>query len=794
MSQLIGKTISHYRITEKIGEGGMGVVYKALDLRLKRTVAIKFLPPAFREDEEYKTRFILEARAASALDHPNICTIHEIDEADDSLFIVMSFYEGESLKQRLQKGKLSLKDTLEIMLQVCDGLEKAHQAEILHRDIKPANIFIKEDNTAKILDFGLAKMAGMDITTKNTTLGTWRYAAPEQLRGEKTGAYSDVWSLGVTMYELLSGKFPFERNDVPGAFYAIMSEDPPLLNEANPDIPDELAMIVQKTLAKKADERYPTVAALKEDLLEYAAASGSGSKDIHSKFSAPPSDIHRGEMQSYNRNQITLWGGIFIILILGIWWAYTKYIHEDDVNKPLRIAVLPFENISADSENVYFTDGVTEEIIFRISRLANVEVIARASTERYRNQSLDLAEIGETLNVEYIMTGSVRKENAQIRTSVQLIKISTQSQLWSESYDHLYEDIFNVQRNIARHVSHALELRQRNATPGMILEDPTNNLEAYKLYQKGRYYWNQRTPESIGKALEYFRQAVVLDSNFALAYSGIADALALFCSSEYSIMPASQGMPLAKQAAMQAVAKRPDLAEGHTSLANILLFYDWDIAAAEQSFLRAIELNRSYKTAHHWYAILLMISGRSAEALEEIEYAHSLDPVSLIINSEVGWLLRFARKYEDAIRQFEETRQLAPNFLVIHLNLGFTYATMGDYGRALTSLAHARTLSGGHPLIGGLVGYIHGRKNEGQAAALELAKLQKMARQGRYVNPMYRALLHMGTGNDDDFYRELEVAYQERNGYMMYLHIDPLADIVRGDQRFVDFMAKIRAD
>lgn len=794
MSQLIGKTISHYRITEKIGEGGMGVVYKATDLRLKRTVAVKFLPPAFREDEEYKKRFILEARAASGLDHPNICTIHEIDEADESLFIVMSFYKGETLKQRLQKGNLSLKQTLEIMLQVCDGLEKAHQAQILHRDIKPANIFITEDNTAKILDFGLAKMAGMDITTKNTTLGTWRYAAPEQLRGEKTGTYSDVWSLGVTMYELLTGKFPFEREDVPGAFYAIMSDDPPLLNEADPEIPEEMARIVQKTLAKKATERYSSVAELRAEILAVTDMDGSDNTDIYSKYSAPPSDNNRGKVRNRRRIYMTLWGAILIILMVFVVKYYWDLIREPVVNKPLRIAVLPFENISADAENIYFTDGVTEEIIFRISRLANVEVIAKASTERYRSQPLDLAQIGQTLNVEYIMTGSVRKENTQIRTSVQLIKISTQSQLWSESYDHFYEDVFTVQRNIARHVSHALEVRQRNATPGMILEDPTNNLEAYRLYHRGRYYWNQRTPESIGRALDYFQQAVELDSNFALAYSGIADALALFCSGEYSIMSASQGMPLAKQAALQAVSKRPDLAEGHTSLANILLFYDWDIAAAEQSFLRAIELNPSYKTAHHWYAILLMISGRSTEALEEIEYAHSLDPVSLIINSEVGWLLRFARKYDDAIKQFEETRQLAPNFLVIHLNLGFTYATMGEYDSALTSLAQARTLSGGHPLIGGLVGYIHGRKNETQAAALELEKLQEMARQGRYVNPMYKALIHMGTGNADDFYQELEIAYQERNGYMMYLHIDPLADVVRGEKRFVDFMAKTRAD
>ena len=787
MSQKIGRTISHYRIEEFIGQGGMGEVYRAVDERLGRPVAIKFLPAMFREDAEQKQRFINEAKAASALDHPNICTIHEIDETGGGeLFIVMSFYRGQSLMQLLASRIPAPAEALNIVLQICEGLKTAHSRKIIHRDIKPANIFITSDGTVKILDFGLAKIDGMQITRELTTLGTPAYSSPEQLRGEPLDARTDVWSTGVVLAEMLFGKSPFESVNAQATFYSILNEAPPLSAE-NTDVPAPLSAIVERALRKNRDERYQTMDEMISDLQN----AGKSKPHSSSPSRTPPVRAKKNERFFRRpRTFFTVMIGVLLILASFFWWANRN---NPPANRRVRLAVLPFENIAPDRKDDYFADGITDEIISRVSLLNNLEVIAKPSSDQYREKPQKLAKIGRDLRVSYVITGSVRKNDDQLRISVSLIKLKNRTNVWSRVYSRPFADIFAVQNDIARSVAAALQIRLNESQQRKIAQNPTGNLAAYTLYQKGRFNWNMRTPASLRRALDYFRQAVAQDSGFALADAGIADALALFSSIEYEVTPATMAMPKAKAAALRAVRLNPALAEAHTSLGNILLFYDWNVAGAEKEFRKAIALNPNYATAHHWYAILLMIKRQPDASLAEIRRAQRLDPVSLVINSEMGWLLRFARRYDDAIQQFKETLRLEPDFWAIRVNLGLTYAAKGALDSAIVELRRAKNLTGGqHPLTVGLLGYALGIAGKKDVALRELQALDALeATPGQYVNPICRALIYIGLGDKKQVFDLLTTAYLEPTGYWVYPHIDPIADGLRGDPRFALLMEKV---
>ncbi len=483
---------------------------------------------------------------------------------------------------------------------------------------------------------------------------------------------------------------------------------------------------------------------------------------------------------------------MFLLLILSgfFWWANRN---NPSANRRVRLAVLPFENIAPDGVDDYFADGITDEIISRVSLLNNLEVIAKPSSDQYREKPQKLAKIGRDLRVSYVITGSVRKNNDQLRISVSLIKLKNQANVWSQVYSRPFADIFAVQNDIARSVAAALQLRLNQSQQRKIAQNPTEDLAAYTLYQKGRYNWNKRTPASLRRALNYFQQAVARDSGFALAYAGIADALALFSSIEYEVTPAIMAMPDAKAAALRAVRLNPSLAEAHTSLGNILLFYDWDVAGAEKEFRKAIDLNPNYATAHHWYAILLMIMQQPDASLAEIRRAQRLDPVSLVINSETGWLLRFARRYDDAVRQVKEALRLDPDFWAIRVNLGLTYAAKGALDSAIAELRRAKNLTGGqHPLTAGLLGYALGIAGKKDAALRELQTLDALeATPGQYVSPICRALIYIGLGDKKQVFDLLTKAYLERTGYLVYLHIDPIADGLRGDPRYASLVEKV---
>ncbi|MEZ4748964.1 MAG: protein kinase [Calditrichia bacterium] len=781
-SRRFEQTISHYRIIEKIGQGGMGIVYKGIDEKLSRPVAIKFLPRYLSDEQEHIDRFVQEAKAASALDHPNICTIHEIDETEDGqLFIVMNYYEGDSLRTKIDSQQLTANydDIVKLAIQIAEGLEVAHERGIIHRDIKPENIWVTPENVIKILDFGLAKIRGSAVTHDFLALGTLRYVSPEQLRGDPADERSDIWSFGIVLYEMLCGDIPFSGDVESALFYSILNDEPASLQEKIPDIPAALLQIVQKATRRSPAERYQKTSEILADLRAFSQQT----------VVAPITKKTVADTAHQKRKRLFLFG--FIIAIV---WLFVFQLNRDSQpppEQPIRLAVLPFENPDAGGSDAYFADGITEAIISRISPLDNLEVIAKPSSDRFRQKTHDLPEIARRLNVSHIVTGSVRTTDSQIHINIQIINLQNETNVWSNAYLAPFDDIFAVQNDIARNVAEALQIRLKSAEQAQLARKPPENMEAYTLYLKGRYNWNQRTPESLVRALEFFQQATVLDSNFALAYTGIADALALFSSTEYGVMSAAQAMPQAKAAVLRAIRLAPDLAEAHTALANIKMNYDWDIPGAEAAFRKALSLNTDYATAHHWYAILLMLKGEKAASLAEIEIARRLDPVSAVINTEVGWLLRFARKYPEAVQQFKSTIKLDPQFAVTHVNLGLTYSAMNQPDSAILEFRIAEKLSNRHPMTIALLGYAYALNGQDSLANSKLAQLEEMEKKHLYLNPFYPAVIQLGLQNTDAMFAMLEKAVAEKSGYLIYLAIDPLADPLRENNRFREIVRKI---
>ena len=777
MNDLNGKQISHYLLQEKLGQGGMGIVYKAIDQRLGRNVAIKLLPDDFANDTVHTERFINEAKVTSALDHPNICTVHEIDRTEQGqLFIVMSCYTGESLAQKLRRGKLPLEEAVDIVTQIAAGLAAAHRKDIVHRDIKPGNIFITEDGLVKLLDFGIAKIIDSELTRPDTMIGTMIYCAPEQLRKEAVDARTDIWATGVLFYQMLTGEHPFSGDNIQVTFYSILNETPRPARELNPDIPEKLEQVLDRLLQKDPDERYQDAGALSAALEPTAD---------HSPVKMPPEREPRSRLRSIR--YLSLIAAVLLLVALLIPGLIDRCTPRP---RTLRVMVLPFESLNNGEENAIFAEGMTEEVINHISQLPGLEVISKTTSQYYRNSGMPVDQIGKELKLTNLVRGSVQKSGDRLRISVNLVDIQRQTNLWAESYDRQMEDIFDIQNEIAENITDSLQINMKMPLRERLQRPPTTNLEAYNLYIKGRYNWNKRTPASLQLALDFFREATEKDTAYALAYSGVADALSLFTSLEYGVVPAHITMPAAQQAAQRAVALDPYLPQAHTSLANVLLVYEWNWPAAEKEFLRAIELDPNYPTARQWYAVMLMVAGRSEEALTQIRQAQELDPSSPVINSEVGWQLRYARRYDEALAQFQENLRMDPDFVVTQVNVGYTLAAKGEFKRAADYFERARKLSGDHPLTIASLGYARGSAGDRRFAMETLKALEEIAGSGHYVHPLYFALVYLGLHDNDQVFAYLEEAYDQRAGYMIYLEVDPLVDQLRDDPRLAELMRK----
>ena len=737
---MIGRTISHYKILEKLGEGGMGVVYKAEDVRLRRPVALKFLPFSALGDEAAKARFLREARAAAALQHPNICTVYEIDEAEGQTFIAMAYLEGEELTQQISKGPLSFERLLDIAIQVARGLQEAHGKGVVHRDIKPANIMDTTSGQAVLMDFGLAQVASAaaKLTREGTTVGTSAYMSPEQTTGEKVDERTDIWALGVVIYEMATGKLPFQGHYEQAILYSILNDEPEPVASVRSGIPSEFDGIVSKCLAKRAGERYQTVGDLLAGLraLKKAGDSGSGRR------------LSPGAKDTASS-----------------------------------IAVLPFLNMNRDEESEFFSDGVTEDIINALMRVEGLKVAARSSVFQFKGKNPEIAEVGRRLKVQAVLEGSVRRAGRRLRVTAQLINTADGYQIWSERYDRVMEDIFDIQDEISQAIVEKLKLKLTGGVGEPLVKRYTENIKAYNLYLKGRYHWYNRTPDSFRIATKHFERAIAEDARLAPAYAGLADCHAVLAW--YGGLPVNEAAPKAESLARKALEIDPQLGEAHATLGFIRGSFDWNWVEARSELEQALQLSPNYAVARFWYGCFCLVPlGQLDEALAELRRGLEIEPLSPFMHATLGIVYLFRGQYDDALENIQAALELAPHFPFALGYLGEIYCRQERYEEAAAVLQQASSFSPPGCRWGmGLLAYCYGRWGKREEAQRLLSELEQLSKQ-TYVPAFAFAMAYIGMDQHDLAFEWLNRACDERPGPFCWLHVEPLYDPLRGDPRF----------
>ena len=812
-------SLAHYRILSSIGAGGMGEVYLAEDTRLGRRVALKLLPAEFTQHPERIARFEQEARAASALNHPNIITVFDIGRYDGRHFIAFEYVEGMTLRQHLA-GTLGLSKALDIAIQTATALQAAHEAGITHRDIKPENVMLRPDGYVKVLDFGLAKLTerlsessankrrGEDEPTlvlsagraaaapalrhpapptptdPGTVMGTVRYMSPEQARGQQVDARSDIFSLGVVLYEMIAGRLPFDGATANDVLAAILRGRPKPLTKTVVNCPAELEKSVTKALRKDRAQRYQTITELCNDLrqvktrLEIDAALASLSpNEIAARSSARLSE---------NLSQA-------LTVELSSGTGKTTNIGRSRKGKTSKIidslAILPLVNVSKDSQMEYLSDGITESIINSLAQLPKLRVVPASTVQRYKGHAVDPQLTGQELNVRAILTGRVQLVGKSLIVKTELIDVRNNAQLWGEQYRRQLTDIFALQDEISQEISAKLRLQLSGEDKKKLVKRYTDNTEAYHLYLKGRYYVSKRTPEWIRKGIEHYQQAIDLDPNYALAYAGLADAFGFLASSTGG-QPPREAYPKAKAAALKALELDEALGEAHCSLGFFHLLFDWDFTAAERQYKRALELSPNYANAHDGYGFYLKATGQHEAALRECKLAQQLDPLSLFTTLSVGWAHYFARRFDDALAQGRKVLDLDPNFGFAYAHAGLCHVHLGQFEEAVAATRKAVNLVGGNPNFLAYLGYALGRAGQHREARQMLAQLERL-RKRQYVSAYFSAMIYLGLGNWHEALNWLEQAYEERSGFLAFMKVEPMLDVVRSEERFENLLRLI---
>jgi serine/threonine protein kinase/Tfp pilus assembly protein PilF len=787
---MIGQTISHYRILEQLGAGGMGVVYKAHDSRLDRALALKLLPEKLAQQPQALERFRREARAASALNHPGICTIYDIGEEDGRAFIAMEFIDGETLRAHIHGQALGLEETLKLGIEIAEALDAAHTEGIIHRDIKPANIFVTKRGQVKVLDFGLAKLVPKGVaggdgdvageSSDSTSIvgiisGTPSYMSPEQIRGDDLDARTDIFSLGLVLYEMATGRQAFGGGTGGAIIEAVLTRPPVSVRTINPGTPPRLEEIIDKTLQKDRDQRYQRAADVLADLQQLKRDTETGQRAVEGNTEsvlALNPDPLSATVKQESRTSTGQTG--------------TRPARVSKVVGSL--AVLPFENVSRDPENEYLSDGIPGSLINILATVPRLRVIAQSTVVRYKGRTIDPQAVGRELNVQAVLTGKMMQSGSSLRIGTELVDVATGSQLWGAQFDRKAGDIFAIQDEMSSEISEKLRLQLSRSEKKRLVKRHTEDADAYRLYLQGRHHWNRWTEDGFYKAIGYFGQAIEKDPSYALAYTGLAESYVLLGWNSY--LPAKDAFPRGKAAAMTALQLDPDLGEAHTPLAAALWLYDWKWQDAESEFNRSLELSPAYPTANHWYAEYVMTMGRQAEAIARMKNSQELDPLSLIISVAIGWACYMARRYDDAVEQLLRTVDLDPNYPITYWILGLLYRKTGRYDLAISAGEKGVELSGGSPMMRAALAHTYGESGRAAEARQVLSDLTELGKH-RYVAPHFCAGIYIGVGEYDRALECLEKSYQEHCHWLIYLHIDPSMDALRGSPRFQELAKRV---
>ena len=808
---MVGQTINHYEVLEKIGQGGMGEVYRATDTKLNRDVALKFLSEKFTENRQALKRFHREARAASALNHPNICIIYDIGDHEGQPFIVMEFLEGHPLIDKIQDGPLPTDQLLKFGIQIAEALEAAHSKGIVHRDIKPANAFLTASGSIKLLDFGLAKLAeappgaeGMDthLTVVGVTVGTPYYMSPEQLMDQEVDARSDLFSFGVLLYQMATGTLPFTGKHINVVFNKILNSAPLSLSESNPACPTELDRLIQKSLEKDRDVRYQTASDLKADLKRIQRQTGSSRLEPTGVLEQPTQMAaetkQSGDVSSdtqvivavlkRRRKTVFLAACVLLLLVLGLY----RY----GVVRPIRppppvggevitsVAVLPFENMSDDPEMEYLSDGTAQSIIYGLSKLPGVKVISFSSVLPYKGHPPDARRVAHDLGVRAVLLGRLNQQGDNLLVNVELVDTMDNSVLWGEQFSQKVTELLDLQDKIAMEISDNLRWQLTGEEESMVTKRYTENTEAYRSYLEGRYWWNKRTEEGFEKALDLFNEAVDQDPDYALAYGGLADTYLLLAV--YYHRPPEDAFAQARASAQRALEIDDDLAEAFASLGYIKMLYDWDWAAAEAEFKRAIELNPNYATTHHWYGNLLNIQRRLDEGLEEMKKAQTLDPLSPEINRSVGEALYYRGHYDEALEELRRTLEMDPNLIGTNNILTLTYWAKGMYEEAIAQSEKWASIDPSAASVAPVV--FRSLSSGNRAEALEAI------RDSSQLATFWKAAYYALVGERDSALEWIAQAINERDPLSPWFNIGPPFDPLRDDPRFDDLLRRMNLE
>ena len=781
-----GTKLGTYEIVAPLGSGGMGDVYRAHDRKLKRDVAVKVLPVGLVDDPERLARFEREALMLASLNHPNIATVYGFEQSDAVHYLVMELVPGETLAERISKDALPIKEALIVAGQMAEALEAAHERGVIHRDLKPSNVKVTPEGRVKVLDFGLAKAfageRGQDLsqlptltaigTEEGRILGTPGYMSPEQARGKAVDKRTDIWAFGCVLYELLTGKQVFRGETRQDTIVVTLGQEPDW--EALPTCtPVKIRNLLRRCLQKDPQRRLRDIGDVRIEIEEASVAFGP--------------------RENRGRRKVLLWSAALLLTaITGITIWNQKFPFAIPFKEGLRpiqsLAVLPLQDLSGSADQEYFADGMTDELITDLAQIRALRVISRTSVMLYKETHKSLHDISSELNVDGVVEGTVVRSGNRVRITAQLVSASTDTQLWAESYEGNLRDILTLQREVAKAIVDEIRIKVTVEEQSRLLSAPMVDSQAYEAYLRGRYYWETRSEEGLKRAVGYFQEAIEKDPTSPRAYAGLADSYNAL-GSEFYLRPL-EAFPKAKVAALEALKRDANFAEAHASLAFAIWNYDYDWTVVETEFKRAIELNPGYATSYHWYSAYLLGMGRFAEAIAAVKKARELDPLSPVINANVGFVLYFARQYDDAINELNKALRMDPSRDAPYYYLALVYLQKGDYREAIAGFEkNNQLLSGGAGSDLDLARAYALAGNRKEAQVILNRSLAKSKR--NYESALLVARVYVALGETEKAFAWLEKAYEEHSSLLPLLGVDPAFDPLHSEQRFQALLTRI---